>query len=216
MIIVFPPYATSTLRIGVDVRFATVSIGARHCSCLGASPARPEFATKVPTDDNRCQWAKPHSERTHVRYYILFSTACFANNMRNEIAEGGWRGRCVREETNRLRRRAERDPSGGGARRAGRPWSTSPTRRASRRRPSRWCSITPTARAFRPQTRERVIKAAAKLGYQPVRRGGAPPSRADDDRLRLRRNLDRSLDRHRPRRRARKGVGARAHRHGRW
>ena len=27
------------------------------------------------------------------------------------------------------------------------------------------------------QTRERVIKAAAKLGYQPGRRGGAPPSR---------------------------------------
>ena len=27
-------------------------------------------------------------------------------------------------------------------------------------------------------TRERVIKAAAKLGYQPGRRGGAPPSRA--------------------------------------
>jgi LacI family transcriptional regulator len=28
------------------------------------------------------------------------------------------------------------------------------------------------------QTRERVIKAAAKLGYQPGRRGGSPPSRA--------------------------------------
>jgi LacI family transcriptional regulator len=26
------------------------------------------------------------------------------------------------------------------------------------------------------QTRERVIKAAAKLGYQPIRRGGAPAS----------------------------------------
>ena len=29
-----------------------------------------------------------------------------------------------------------------------------------------------------PETRERVIKAAAKLGYQPVRRGGAPAASA--------------------------------------
>src|SRR5271165_7574401 len=29
-----------------------------------------------------------------------------------------------------------------------------------------------------PETRERVIKAAAKLGYQPVRRGGAPSASA--------------------------------------
>ena len=39
------------------------------------------------------------------------------------------------------------------------------------------------------ETRERVIKAAAKLGYQPGRRGGAPAvSRRDRDRLRLRRD----------------------------
>ena len=29
-----------------------------------------------------------------------------------------------------------------------------------------------------PETRQRVIKAAARLGYQPVRRGGAPASPA--------------------------------------
>ena len=29
-----------------------------------------------------------------------------------------------------------------------------------------------------PETRQRVVKAAAKLGYQPVRRGGAPPASA--------------------------------------
>ena len=65
------------------------------------------------------------------------------------------------------------------------------------------------------ETRERVMKAAARLGYQPVRRGCRAGRRGGGfDRLRLRRDLDRSLDRDRPRRRAREGVGARAHGHG--
>ena len=65
------------------------------------------------------------------------------------------------------------------------------------------------------ETRQRVMKAAARLGYQPVRRGRrAGRLGADFDRLRLRRDLDRSLDRDRARRRARKGLGARADGHG--
>ena len=52
------------------------------------------------------------------------------------------------------------------------------------------------------ETRKRVMKAAARLGYQPVRpRRRARRRVADLDRLCLRRTLDRSLDRDRARRR---------------
>ncbi|MGC2783802.1 MAG: LacI family DNA-binding transcriptional regulator [Roseiarcus sp.] len=48
------------------------------------------------------------------------------------------------------------------------------------------------------ETRDRVLKAATRLGYQPVRRGGAPGSAARASPPHLRRDVNRSLDGDRP------------------
>jgi hypothetical protein len=60
MIIVFPPDATPTLRIGAKLRFATVSIGAAIVVVPGV-PIAARVAAKVPTDDNHCQCTTPVS-----------------------------------------------------------------------------------------------------------------------------------------------------------
>jgi hypothetical protein len=84
MIIVFPPDATSTLRIGVNFRFATVSIGADVVFVSGRPHCSPSLAARFPPmiiDVN----GRKACRKAMRGYYILLSTVCFANNMRNKM-----------------------------------------------------------------------------------------------------------------------------------